>query len=176
MNPPNPWFSPCCSSSAPPNMEMINIDRPLWPLRDRVFRGVDMHAGNLPGREGRGERESGASLGSKFQSRIHDCIRYNEGRPSFSSSFLTLRPPRIRRPGATGSYGTARGFQPLPARGTSPASTGTPPSPPPSLQSCARLSHWKGPPPVGGSGQLVGIAIDALHPTHGSEVERCGLG
>ena len=25
-----------------------------------------MHAGNLPGREGRGERESGASLGSKF--------------------------------------------------------------------------------------------------------------
>ena len=49
-----------------PHRGMINIDRPLWPLRDRVFRGVDMHAGNLPGREGRGERESGASLGSKF--------------------------------------------------------------------------------------------------------------
>ena len=49
-----------------PHRGMINIDRPLWPLRDRVFRGVDMHAGNLPGREGRGERESGVSLGSKF--------------------------------------------------------------------------------------------------------------
>ena len=53
-----------------PHRGMINIDRPLWPLRDRVFRGVDMHAGNLPGREGRGERESGVSLGSKFQSRM----------------------------------------------------------------------------------------------------------
>ena len=49
--------------------DMINIDRPLWPLRDRVFRGVNVHTGNIPGQEGQGERGSGSSLGSKLHSR-----------------------------------------------------------------------------------------------------------
>ena len=67
--------------------DMINIDRPLWPLRDRVFRGVNVHTGNIPGQEGQGERGSGSSLGSKLHSR-HLALHLHPTRPADPRSHL----------------------------------------------------------------------------------------